>query len=141
MHRCAAHVPPCGTTRRLFLQAAGAAGLMAALPGVFAQMARRFPRNALRGEIVFTDYPEIKLNGQATRLSPGARVRDTTNMNALPSALAGSRSVVNYRMDSMGLVNEVWILTRDEIAKLWPRTAQEAATWAFDDASQVWSKP
>lgn len=138
---CDAPAAPRGPSRRLFLNLIGAAGLLAAWPAAFAQMARRFPRNALRGEIVFTNHPEVTLNRQPARLSPGARVRDTANMNALPAALAGHRAVVNYRVDSMGLVAEVWILTAPEIARVWPRTPQEAATWAYDDATQTWSKP
>jgi hypothetical protein len=140
MHRCADQAPPNGASRRLVLSFMGASCLLAALPAG-ASLNRRFPRNALRGEIVFTAYPEIVLNGKPARLSPGGRVRDTANMNALPTALAGNRAIVHYTVDSMGFVNEAWVLTREEIDRLWPRSPQEAAAWAFDEPSQTWSKP
>lgn len=140
MHRCAARAPFTGASRRLALAAAAAALGAAALPAA-AQHTRRFPRNALRGEIRFADYPELLLNGQPARLSPASRVRDMANMIAMPATLAGNRAAVHYTLDSMGLVHEVWILTREEIAKLWPRTPQEAAAWVFDEPSQTWSRP
>jgi hypothetical protein len=140
MPRCADRAAFAGASRRSFLSSFGAAGLLASLP-VAAQLNRRFPRNALRGEMVFTAYPEIMLNGKPARLSPGGRVRDTANMNALPTALAGNRAVVHYTVDSMGFVNEAWVLTREELARPWPRTPQEASTWAFDEPSQTWSRP
>lgn len=140
MHRCAARAPSTGASRRLALSLLGACSLLAALPAG-AQHARRFPRKALRGEIRFGDHPGLLLNGQPARLSPASRVRDMANMIAMPAALAGNRVIAHYTADSMGLVHEVWILTPDEIAKLWPRTPQEAATWAFDEASQTWSRP
>lgn len=140
MPRCAARAPLPGAKRRLALSFIGTCCLVATLPAT-AQLNRRFPRNALRGEIIFTNHPEITLNGKPTRLSPGGRVRDTANMNALPTALAGNRAVVHYTVDQMGFVNNAWVLTREELAKLWPRTPQEAAAWAFDEPSQTWSKP
>lgn len=140
MHRCAARASSTGASRRLVLAALGGVGLLAALPAG-AQHARRFPRNALRGEIRFAAYPELLLNGQPARLSPASRVRDMANMIAMPATLQGNRVTVHYTLDSMGLLHEVWILTREEIAKLWPRTPQEAAAWVFDEPSQTWSRP
>lgn len=141
MHRCAASAPSPGASRRFVLTTFAAA--LAALPlgAARAQSARRFPRNALRGDMVFVAHPEVSLNGKPARLSPGSRVRDMANMNALPTALAGNRAVVLYTLDAMGLVKDVWILAPAEIERLWPRTPQEAATWRFDEATQIWSRP
>ena len=104
---------------------------------------RRFPRNALRGEIAFTGFPQITLNGQSAQLAPGGRVKDATNQMAMPGALLGNRYIVNFTVDSSGLVHDVWILRPDEIAiqQPWPRTPVEAQVWAFDEQAQVWSKP
>jgi hypothetical protein len=122
-----------------------AAGLAAALPvaSVRAQaLMRRYPSTALRGEIAFGAFPQITVNGQPAQLSPGSRVKDLRNMIALPGALVGNKYVVNYTIDSMGLVHEVWILRPDEIAmQPWPRTPAEAQAWVFDQNAQTWSKP
>jgi hypothetical protein len=107
-----------------------------------AQVQRAFPQSALRGTIVIGEAPEITLNGNPGRLSPGARIRDTNNMTLVPSAVIGGRYVVNYTIDLSGLVKDVWILRPEEAAvRPWPRTREEAAAWSFDPAAQTWSKP
>lgn len=122
-----------------------AATLLAALPALsaFAQVApRTFPANALRGEIVVTQPPEIQLNGKPARLSPGARIVDAQNLLQLSGALVGQRLVVNYTRDAAGQPHQVWILTAAERAKApWPATDEQARTWFFDPAAQVWSRP
>ena len=107
-----------------------------------AQVQRVFPQNALRGAIVIGEAPEITLNGNAGRLSPGARIRDMNNMTLVPSAVIGGRYLVNYTIDLSGLVKDVWILRPEEAAvRPWPTTPAEAAAWRFDPAAQTWSKP
>jgi len=107
-----------------------------------AQVQRVFPQNALRGEVVIGVAPEIALNGNIARLSPGARIRDMNNMTVVPSAVIGGRYLVNYTIDPSGLVKDVWILRPEEAAvRPWPTTPDEAAAWSFDPAAQVWSKP
>jgi hypothetical protein len=107
-----------------------------------AQVQRNFPQSALRGAIVVGEMPEITLNGQPGRLSPGARIRDTNNMTLVPSSVIGGRYLVNYTIDLSGLVKDVWILRPEEAAvRPWPTTPDEAAAWSFDPAAQVWSKP
>jgi hypothetical protein len=106
-----------------------------------AQVQRSFPQNALRGEIVIGAPPEITLNGSATRLAPGARIRNQNNLLEMSGALVGNRFVVNYTTDLSGLVKDVWILRPDEIAnKPWPITAEEAQRWSFDPVAQSWTK-
>jgi len=101
---------------------------------------RNFPANALRGEVAFGQPPDVVLNGHPARLSPGARIRGSNNMLVMSGALAGGSAVVNYVLDSLGLVHEIWILTDAERARQpWPTTAQEAKTWAFDPIAQVWT--
>jgi len=129
MHRCAP------------LAALGAAFVLA-LPAA-AQVQRSFPANALRGELVFGQPPEVMLNAVPMRLAPGARIRGRNNMIVLSGALVGAKALVHYTVDSTpGLLKDVWILTAAEAAKKpWPATDQEAKSWAFDPAAQVWSKP
>ncbi|MEP7138164.1 MAG: hypothetical protein ABI745_06185 [Caldimonas sp.] len=107
-----------------------------------AQVQRNFPQNALRGAIVIGEAPEITLNGNVGRLSPGARIRDMNNMMLVPSAVIGGRYLVNYTIDLSGLVKDVWILRPEEAAvRPWPTTREQAAAWTFDPAAQTWSRP
>lgn len=118
------------------------AALIAATPFVAqAQVQRNFPQNALRGQIVVTNPPEITLNGKAARLSPGSRIKGQDNMIVMSGAAVGQKLVVNYTLDQYGLVSDVWILRKEEIAKTWPKTATEAAQWSFDPVAQTWTKP
>jgi len=101
---------------------------------------RSFPQNALRGEIVVVAPPEITLNGRAARLAPGSRIRGQNNMLVMSGSIVGAKLVVNYTVDDLGLVKDVWVLREDEARKTWPKTREEAARWAFDPAAQVWVK-
>ncbi len=117
------------------------AGAAYAVPAS-AQLVRNFPETALRGAIVFVQPPDITLNGQEARLAPGARVRGQDNMVQLSGALAGSKWIVHYTVDLQGQVRDVWLLRPEEIAAtFWPRTPAEAQRWAFDAATQTWSRP
>ena len=98
-------------------------------------------KQSLRGEILFGQPPEVTLNGHAARLAPGARIRDLDNRLVLSGNLIGQKYKVNYTVDTLGLLMNVWILKADEAAKLWPTTPTEAATWIWDPVSQTWSKP
>ena len=106
-----------------------------------AQVQRNFPQNALRGEIMIGTPPEITLNGAATRLAPGARIRNQNNLLEMSGALVGNKFVAHYTTDLSGLVRDVWILRSEEIAnKPWPTTSEEAARWSFDPIAQTWTK-
>ena len=106
-----------------------------------AQTARPFPANALRGALQVTQAPELQLNSQPARLSPGARIRGTDNLLQLSASLTGQSLLVHYTQDPSGLVHEVWILTPDEAArKPWPSTAAEAQRWEFNPAAQTWTR-
>ena len=107
-----------------------------------AQVQRAFPQNALRGAIVIGVAPEVQLNGASARLAPGARIRDANNLAVVPSGLIGGRYLVNYTVDTSGLIKEVWILRPEEAAvRPWPTTPAEAEAWRFDPVGQVWIKP
>ncbi len=107
-----------------------------------AQVQRNFPATALRGELRVTQPPEALLNGAPARLAPGARIRDTQNMLAMSGAVAGRPMVVNYTLDTLGLVLDVWVLTDQERARQpWPRTPDQASAWSFNPTAQTWSRP
>jgi hypothetical protein len=118
-----------------------ALALAFALPAA-AQAPRKFPANALRGELVITLPPELQLNGQPGRLAPGARIRGADNMLQMSGALVGKKFAVHYTLDPGGQLLDVWILTPIEFArKPWPTSSAEAAKWFFNPDAQVWSKP
>lgn len=106
-----------------------------------AQVQRNFPHNALRGEIVFVNPPDVLLNGGAARMAPGSRLRGPDNLLLVSGAVTGQRYAVNYTVDTLGLVKDIWVLRADELARPWPKTAQEAAGLRFDPAAQSWSRP
>jgi len=106
-----------------------------------AQVARNFPPNALRGEIVVGNPPEITLNGKGARLAPAARIRGQSNMLEMSAALSGVRLLVHYTLDDEGLIKDVWILRPEELAKTpWPTTPLQAQTWEFDPIAQMWTR-
>jgi len=131
MLRCAALA--CLTLAAPLFFAAGAAQ---------AQSQRPFPANALRGELVVQQPPEVLLNGRAARLAPGSRIRGADNLLQMSGALAGRKLMVHFTVDDYGLLRDVWVLTPAELArKPWPSTPAEAAAWRFDAAGQTWHKP
>ena len=119
---------------------AALAAIVAAAPA-FAQVQRNFPQNALRGTIAIGEAPAIVLNGEPARLAPGVRIRNRANLLETPSALLGQKFAAHYTLDLGGLVNQVWVLRGDELARRpWPSTAEEASRWTFDPAAQAWTK-
>jgi hypothetical protein len=115
------------------------AALSVALP---AQAQRIFESSVLRGELVVKAPPEALLNGKPARLAPGARIRNQQNQITLSGALIEQKMLVNYTLDGMGQVRDVWLLTEEEARRLpWPRTLDEAQRWQFDPTLQRWTKP
>lgn len=106
-----------------------------------AQNHRPFPANALRGELVVVQAPDVTLNGQAARLAPGARIRGDNNLMLLSATLTGQKLTVHYTIDSYGLLKDLWVLNATELANTpWPQTAEQAASWVFDSGAQTWTK-
>jgi hypothetical protein len=107
------------------------------------QTQRSFPQNTLRGAMVFGAYPQVTLNGNATQLSPGTRVRDQDNRIVPAASLTGARVLVHYTL-GMGStqVQDVWILRPEEAAiNPWPSTLDQAQSWAYDAGTMTWTKP
>lgn len=81
---------------------------------------RNFPAAALRGTLVVEQPPIIRLDGKPARLSPGARIRSTTNMLVMSAALVNQELTVNYLLEPSGMLHEAWILTPAEAAEKRP---------------------
>lgn len=95
------------------------AGMLALATDASAQMAvRQFPTAVKRGVMTVTAPPAIMINGSASRLSPGVRIRGPNNMLLMSSALVGQQYAVNYLIESQGLVREIWILNQAEVDAL-----------------------
>lgn len=77
-------------------------------------LVRQFPAAARRGTLEVTQPPNLLINGQAERLSPGARIKNTNNMIVLSGSLIGQPVLVNYLRDPQGQIHEVWLLNPAE---------------------------
>ncbi|MDR2991394.1 MAG: hypothetical protein LBU72_05620 [Burkholderiaceae bacterium] len=87
---------------------------------------RVFPMNTHRGEIVFTNPPQVQLDGKAEQLAPGSRVHDAANNRLVfASTLKGQTYTVNYVRDGNGTLRDIWILTPGEIRDKLPPTQEE----------------
>jgi len=75
---------------------------------------RQFPAAALRGVLEVIAPPQVLINGQSERLSPGARIKAPNNLLVLSASLVGQRVVVNYLRDAQGMIHELWILNGSE---------------------------
>ena len=78
------------------------------------QISRTFPPHAKRGLLEVRNTQEVLLNGVATRLSPGSRIRSVANTLVTSGTLVGQKILVNYTTDTMGQPHEIWILTESE---------------------------
>jgi len=91
-------------------------GVSAVLPAAaLAQgFVRPFPKTAMRGLLEVTAPPQVLLNGQPARLSPGARIKSTNNLIVMSGTLVGQQVLVNYVADNQGMLHDVWILSPAE---------------------------
>jgi len=85
-------------------------------PALSQTLHRAFPPKVQRGQLVVVQPPEVRLDGKPARLSPGSRIRSTANALVLSAGLVGQNLTVNYTLDGMGQLHEVWILTAAEAA-------------------------
>ncbi len=77
---------------------------------------RPFPGNVRRASLVITDYPQVQIDGKASRLTNGARIWSTDNLTVIPNALGSSAHIVNYTTDIEGAIDRVWLLSPAEAA-------------------------
>ena len=118
MKRCTpglAFSPKAALTMALCLGVVSLAAHAQSQTGAVKLSVREFPKAALRGEMVVQNHPEIVLNGQAERLSPGARIWSATGMLVLSAQLHGQVVTVNYMRENSGLVHQVWVLNSEEL--------------------------
>ncbi len=101
---------------------------------------RSFPTSALRGVMQVTTPPLVLLDGQAVRLSPGARIKNTSNLIVMSATLVGQPLLVNYVRDAQGMLHDVWILTPAEAQQ--KRPGQETlGNIRFESDSQPSAAP
>ena len=79
------------------------------------------PASAQPGLLQITQPPQALLNGQPVQLAPGARILGRDNLLLLSASLVGQQLPVRYRLDSLGLLHEVWVLSDAEIQAIPPR--------------------
>src|SRR4051812_34124367 len=77
---------------------------------------RTIPQDAKRGTLRHIQDMVVEINGGPQRLAPGAQIRDASNYIVVPTAVPPG-SLVRYRVDSEGMVRQVWILTPEEAAQ------------------------
>ena len=131
MNRCTPHL-----LGALFILAASATLPASAQSATeFKPVARTFPAAALRGEMIVTMPPVITLDGKADRLSPGARIRDASNLLVMSGALVNQKVVVNYLREGAGNVHEVWILNSEEIKLKRPNS--KASWFSFGSSTDA----
>lgn len=94
------------------------AALLLGAAAVHAQFIRSAPADVKPARMTVTAPPQITLNGQPDRLSPGSRIRGTNNLVMLSGSVVGQVLPVVYRRDAAGLVHEVWVLTEEEYGKV-----------------------
>lgn len=100
-------------------QALLACSLFAASAAMAQSMVRNAPADVQPALIAISATPpDVTVNGQPTRLSPGARIRGLNNLLVLPASIAGQTIPTVYRKDAAGLVHEVWILTPEEYERV-----------------------
>ena len=116
MNRCSLrHLPH---VKAPMLAVAALAAIVLLAPAA-AQTPQRIPPiapAAQGGVLVVTNPPEVLLNGQAARLSPGARIHGYNNLLVMSGSLVGQKLPVRYVREPMGSLHEVWILTDAEVA-------------------------
>lgn len=99
--------------------------LACAGPAVAQQRMVSIPEAAKRAAMTFQASPEVVIDGRTgARLAPGVRIFDRNNYLTMYGSLAGT-FVVRYTIEPLsGLVQNVWILTDEEIARPDPKPTQ-----------------
>ena len=90
--------------------------LLALIATPVAAQLRTIPKDARLAEIRHVQANVVELNGRQVQLAAGARIRDTSNRIIMPTALPAG-ALVKFRLNGMGEVHEVWLVTREEAAK------------------------
>ena len=102
------------------LLAAGLAPPAAAQPRTFADPPTRL------GTLEIRVFPQARLDDKDVLLAPGVRIRNESNLLAVPSTIVGTVPV-RYRLDLLGQVLDAWILTPEELKIAQEEARQQAA--------------
>jgi len=86
------------------------AGASAQVPAPSLSGARAVPSTATAATLRVEQPPLITLDGQAERLSPGARIYSPARTLVLSASLIGLALPVRYVRDMQGQVHEIWLL-------------------------------
>jgi hypothetical protein len=74
---------------------------------------RTIPQDAQRGVIRHVQEMIVDIDGTQRRLAPAAQIRDVANRIIVPTAIPAG-TLVKYRLDQDGFVQQVWFLTPKE---------------------------
>ena len=77
---------------------------------------RQIPDTAQRGVIRHIQSLLVSIDGTTISLSPGANIRDTSNLIIVPTALPPGGVLADYLLDVNGQIHRVWLLTPQEAA-------------------------
>lgn len=82
----------------------------------------QIPVTAQRAEMMFQGSNEVIINGRTqARMAPGVRIFGRDNMLVMWGSLTGP-AIVRFTLEPMtGLVQSIWILTDEEIARPDPK--------------------
>jgi hypothetical protein len=101
--------------------------LAAWLPGSTWAQPRTFAEPTKLGRLEVKVFPQARLDGKDVLLAPGIRIRNESNLLAVPAAIRGEVPV-RYRLDPAGQVVEAWILTAEELQIAKEEAGKQAGT-------------
>lgn len=108
--------------RRLLLAGVLAAGAgLAAAQGVVPNEPRIFPVETQFAELTITDFPEVAINGQTIRTTPGFRLFTPDRTLVMAHNLQGQKFPVAFVIEpSTQWLHTAWILSPSEIEQYQP---------------------
>ncbi|HWS74110.1 MAG TPA: hypothetical protein VN324_03105 [Quisquiliibacterium sp.] len=116
-----------GRAGSLLLFVAALLSAAALLPASVAAQPRTFSEPTKLGTLEILAFPQARLDGKVVQLAPGVRIRNESNLLAMPSSIRGPVAV-RYRTEPTGQVVEAWILTAEELRIAKDEARKRAAT-------------
>ncbi len=78
---------------------------------------RGFPPAARKGLLTPGYFPEVEIDGRLRRLAPAGRIFNQENLSETPATLRGRNLAIAYTEDREGLIDRIWLLSREEAAR------------------------
>ncbi|AKU24013.1 hypothetical protein [Massilia sp. NR 4-1] len=75
---------------------------------------RSFPPEARKGVLTPGYFPEVEIDGRLRRLAPAGRIFNQDNLSDTPATLRGRQLPIAYTEDRDGLIDRIWLLSREE---------------------------